>query len=400
MSALSVPATLRTFFAPPDRAKPALIQKQAKSMEANPLIGRLLNASLDCMLVLNAQRQIVFASENVAPLIPGGRLASAIGKRPGEALGCIRAIECEGGCGTAPACSQCGAVKAILEGLAGRSAAEECRMTRLNHGCREALDLRVKSTPFSHAGASYTLLAVSDISHEKRRLALEQVFLKKLAGLTRPIGQRARRIHENASEPYVREDAGALAAQVSDLQEALGIQRDLSAAERGELLPSFSALYARDFMEAYVAAAAPRATAAECRLHLEPSASNHRFFSDPALLRRVLDCLLANAIEASGPGEEVSLGISADASDLLLWIRNAAVMPPEVCLQIFNRSFTRKDRGRGLGTYMAKLFTEQYLLGKLRFTSTAATGTTFTIALPPNPLSLPMSAIDTPPGLA
>jgi hypothetical protein len=400
MSAPSLPTALRTFFASPERAPLSTVQKQAQSIGDHPLIGVLLNTPFDSILILNAQRQIVFASQNTSVLLPDGDLAAVAGKRPGEALGCVHSSECTGGCGTAAACSQCGAVKTILEGLAGRAASEECRMTRFNHGRREALDLRVKSTPFTHVGTPYTILAASDISHEKRRLILEELFLKRLIGLAKNIGHHASRIRERAGASCVREDAGALAGRVSDLQENLAFQRDLRAAESGELLPSFAALHARDFMTAYVAGASPRATAAGCGLRLEPSSSNPRFFSDPRLLRRVLDCLLANAIEAARPGEEISLGVSVGADDLLLWISNAAVMPPEVCLQIFNRSFTQKTGGRGLGTYLAKLLSEQYLLGKLRFTSNAATGTTFTIALPPNPLSLPVPPADTPPGLA
>jgi sensor histidine kinase regulating citrate/malate metabolism len=53
-------------------------------------------------------------------------------------------------------------------------------------------------------------------------------------------------------------------------------------------------------------------------------------------------------------------------------------MPPEVQLQIFQRSFSTKGKGRGVGTYSMKLLTERYLGGKLAFTSAAGEGTTFT----------------------
>ena len=50
--------------------------------------------------------------------------------------------------------------------------------------------------------------------------------------------------------------------------------------------------------------------------------------------------------------------------------------------QIFQRSFSTKGPGRGLGTYSVKLFTEQYLKGKVGFESLEGKGTTFFVSLP------------------
>ena len=58
------------------------------------------------------------------------------------------------------------------------------------------------------------------------------------------------------------------------------------------------------------------------------------------------------------------------------------VIPPDDQLQIFQRSFSTKGRGRGLGTYSIRLLGEAYLGGAVSFTSTQRTGTTFRIELP------------------
>jgi sensor histidine kinase regulating citrate/malate metabolism len=57
-------------------------------------------------------------------------------------------------------------------------------------------------------------------------------------------------------------------------------------------------------------------------------------------------------------------------------------MPEKVKLQIFNRSFSTKGIGRGIGTYSIKLITEGYLKGIVDFESAEERGTTFTIQLP------------------
>lgn len=57
-------------------------------------------------------------------------------------------------------------------------------------------------------------------------------------------------------------------------------------------------------------------------------------------------------------------------------------MSRSVQLQVFQRSFSTKGIGRGIGTYSIKLFAEKYLGGKVRFESREPTGTLFQVMLP------------------
>jgi sensor histidine kinase regulating citrate/malate metabolism len=64
-------------------------------------------------------------------------------------------------------------------------------------------------------------------------------------------------------------------------------------------------------------------------------------------------------------------------------VHNASVMPPEVQLQVFQRSFSTKlEVGHGIGTYSIRLIGERYLRGQVAFCSRAPEGTIFTITLP------------------
>jgi hypothetical protein len=162
--AVSIPIT---FFAPAKREPIEVVQRQAGHVSQTPQVGTLLNASLNYMLVLNNRRQIVMASDNLLELVPGKTMDQVVGLRPGEALGCIHAFECESGCGTSQFCSRCGAVKVILAGLAGTRHMQECRLTRRINGREATLDLRVLATPLVCDNERYTLLAVSNISREK-----------------------------------------------------------------------------------------------------------------------------------------------------------------------------------------------------------------------------------------
>lgn len=158
-----------TFFASAKREPVEVVQRQAARVSQTPLAGTFLNASLNYMLVLNARRQIVMASDNLLELMPGKSMDQIVGLRPGEALGCVHAYECESGCGTSQSCHLCGVVKVILAGLAGTRHMQECRLTRRISGREAFMELRVLATPLVCDNERYTLLAVANISHEKQQ---------------------------------------------------------------------------------------------------------------------------------------------------------------------------------------------------------------------------------------
>jgi len=49
---------------------------------------------------------------------------------------------------------------------------------------------------------------------------------------------------------------------------------------------------------------------------------------------------------------------------------------------LFQRSFSTKGEGRGLGTYSIKLYTERYLKGTVSFSSAEGEGTVFRVRYP------------------
>jgi signal transduction histidine kinase len=108
------------------------------------------------------------------------------------------------------------------------------------------------------------------------------------------------------------------------------------------------------------------------------------FFTDLRLLHRILINLTKNAIEASSEKEVVRLGCEQNGNDLEFWVHNQNCMPAQVQRQIFQRSFSTKGSGRGLGTYSIKLLGERYLKGRVSFTSSPEKGTTFRFRCPCN----------------
>ncbi len=109
--------------------------------------------------------------------------------------------------------------------------------------------------------------------------------------------------------------------------------------------------------------------------------------TDVVLLRRVLVNLVKNAVEASSPGEQVTVRAREDGDEIVFEVHNPGVMPIAVQRQIFQRSFSTKEgHGRGVGTYSVRLFTERHLRGHVSFESREPEGTTFRVRVPKEPL--------------
>jgi sensor histidine kinase regulating citrate/malate metabolism len=76
------------------------------------------------------------------------------------------------------------------------------------------------------------------------------------------------------------------------------------------------------------------------------------------------------------------MNCAVEGDSVVFSVHNPAVMPRDVQLQMFQRSFSTKGSGRGLGTYSIKLLTERYLRGSVRFESRRDYGTTFYVRYP------------------
>jgi signal transduction histidine kinase len=138
-------------------------------------------------------------------------------------------------------------------------------------------------------------------------------------------------------------------------------------------VPLHSTTFLRDIINFYK----NHEVATSRQIRLDSNAHDVNFTSDETLLSRVLGNMLKNALEASSPGQTVTLGCTTRANTLEFWVTNPDYIPRPVQLQLFQRSFTTKGPGRGLGSYCIKLLSERYLQGDVRFTTSARAGTTF-----------------------
>lgn len=366
-----------TDFAPADRSDIHHLQALNTLIESAPHVKELIDAMPFVVLLLNKNRQIVSANQKVYSLL-GVEIHDVLGKRPGELIGCIHADGGPNGCGTGIHCKVCGAVNAVLNCMdSGQRVTEECRIAL--HG--GALDWEVTTSPLVIEGHSLVCVGIQDISHQKRRSALERTFFHDIIN---QIGAITGFIKLMADEYDESEELNEIITLTNELLEEVLSQRNLSLAENGDLTPNNECVELKSLLPR-LGQLYQRHPVAKGKTVSVSAENAPAILTDVQLIKRVLGNMIKNALEASSQDEIVTVSCDCQADTVSIHVHNSAIIPQEIQLQVFNRSFTTKTgTGRGIGTYSMKLLGEKYLKGRVFFVSTPESGTTFTIALPLN----------------
>lgn len=374
-----------TAFAPAERADQESLRQEAGELLKISLLHKLYEALEIIILILNQQRQIVFANRRLLEFLGIDSLETVIGQRPGEVFDCVHAFEEKGGCGTTEFCSQCGAINAILKSQAGnQKVVQECHILRKNG--KQALDVKISSSPFAIGNQAYTIFAIEDISDKKRRRVLERLFFHDI--MNSAVGVRAlSELIPNVPDKEIPEVGRMINTGANSMVMEIDSQKELAAIESNELVPKLAPVNISKLFQTINAIYNNHDIAKGKHLIIRPVAPQVSIKTDPVLLGRVLSNMTKNALESSAPGDAVTIGFDRlNDKEARFFVHNSIVMPREVQLQIFQRSFSTKGEGRGLGTYSIKLITERYLNGRAYFTSEKGEGTFFYVSLPLNGL--------------
>jgi len=368
-----------TYFAPPARSVPEEIEKQKEYFSQENIYTKMLDSVQSYVFVLNENRQIVYANSSAKELTRTNGELNIFGLRVGESIKCIHAEELEAGCGTSQFCKNCGAIKATLSALKGIEEIQECRITTRNND--ESLDLRVWAKPIEIDGHNFVINSFLDISNEKRKLALERIFfhdimntassLKGITALIKDSTEEEKAEYEKASEGLV-----------NILLEEIKAQRDLSLAEQNDLSVNINGCSSAEIINNVLPFYNYRNFTIPVKIEIDPSSEDVDFQSDEILLARVLINMIKNALESSKEGDTINILSKKKDNCVQFKVHNPGFIPFEVQQQIFQRSFSTKGKGRGLGTYSMKLLTERYLKGKIYFSSSESEGTSFIIEIP------------------
>ena len=368
--------SLKTKFARPERLTQEAVLAQHDKILKEENLGLLYDFTNDLILILNEYRQIIFANKTLLAFLKKKDIKNIIGQRPGEVFDCNGVDSETGGCGTSVKCSVCGAVKAVLSSDYNKRNVKECCIQTRDG--KTAYNFRVWAVrPWKHR--EYTLLIIRDIADEKFRNALEQTFFHDLTNTASDIQGLLSLI--DSPEKYVKY-APLLNNISTELLDEINGQRDLRYAEEGTILIDKSPIRALNLLKEFVDIYKNQKITENIKLAISESSQDISFSSDERLLKRVIENMVKNAIEASKEGEKVTVGCMKSAENIIFSVSNPAFIPENIQLDLFKRSFSTKGEGRGWGTYSMKLLTENYLDGKIEFTSAKDCGTTFYAKFP------------------
>ena len=356
--------------------------QQEELLSTRELIRQLLNAVPMPILVINRSWQVVYANIAVIDMLATSGTTAISGLREGEEFHCIHGRD-DAGEDAAPSCRICGVARAVAVALKGEGTIRDCRLTCDLAGEAHSLDLRAWATPLAIGEETLSVLVLTDISHEKRRVLLENVYFHDLLNtLTGIRGLLDVLSHSDVTErPKI---CGSLDRMTLRSIEEIDALRLLTQAEDCTLQVVWADLSTGSLLEEIVATLCCHPSARGKRVILDPEMIDVTFCSDRRLLRRVVENMLLNALEATDSGGIVSLGCWQISGHVNFWVHNDTWMPDEIQLQVFQRSFSTKGRQRGIGTYSIKLLSS-HILGSVNFTSSPERGTVFQASFPLKP---------------
>lgn len=190
---------------------------------------------------------------------------------------------------------------------------------------------------------------------------------------------RARQASPQDFEEVFQESTSTLLAEISNLKTIIGRFSDFSkmpapqlqAVDLNEMVRSVAQLFQGQFNRE------PGRIKTELRLGDLPQVN-----ADPALLRKVIENLVLNAIDAMPNGGTLSfLTTTADRFVVFELADTGAGLTPEECDRLFTPYYTTKQHGTGLGLAIVQSVISDHQ-GKITVSSRKGQGTTFHVELP------------------
>lgn len=299
-----------------------------------------------------------------------------VGKRIGEIFSCVSSIG--NGCGKSNECEHCVAQKLLFDTKVTNMPAQgkELLLSKRNNRTY-TYDLKISTSPLS---SDAIMVTMEDISDKKRKEAMERTFLHDMRNSVSSVCGLAEMINmtDDIKEitGYADEIQDAAYGVVDEMRSYVEIQH----AESGNLYVDQREILLKKLIESSLK------VRYNCPSHIQKdiildTVSAATVFTDPALIRRVVNNMIINAFEAKET-TRVEIGGAVDEACFHVWVWNDAYIPEEIQAHIFQRYFSTKGEGRGIGTYGMKLLIEDTLGGDVTCSSDPEHGTIFSARVP------------------
>jgi signal transduction histidine kinase len=374
---------LITYWDLPERKPIGDVLISREIVKSNYLVNQILEGFPEAVLLLNQERQIVVCNFAALRIFNVTSEEEILGKRIGEAFHCIHSNDLEGGCGTSKFCKECGAGRALKRTREDSiSVEEECRIIAERSGGHQFFNVAVKTKPLIIEEKDFTLVSIVDISAKKRRNELERIFFHDILNTGSAINGLAELLVDEEDELVKTELIDSIISSSRQLINEILHQRELSSAQDGNLEVTLSETSVNTILKIAFELYEKHKLAEDKNLAVDYLKEDVKFITDQTLLVRSIGNLIKNALEASRNNELIRIYSNADDLYITFFVYNEGIIPDQVKLNIFQRSFsTKASKGRGIGTYSVKLLVEDYLKGEVGFVSDDINKTIFHIKI-------------------
>ncbi len=374
-----VMSNIEEMFAPAERSGIKEVLQDAEQLKGTGLVENIIHEIPTILMILNPHHQVVFMNQRLTDEF-GVLSENLLGRRPGEIVNCVHAKKHDAGCGATESCHECGAIKVILGVKKNKVREEDDYRVTTAEGI--ALDYKIWASPYTIDEKNYTLVTMLNNADEKRRQALEHTFFHDVNNTLSVLSNYSQLLIKGKKPEKTEHYVGMVRSATNHLINEISSQRNLLQAEAGDLSIDLSQINSINFIRAITQIFSEYSNWQHKSIRVDDNAEEFEFCSDRSLLNRVIANMIKNALEATEKGEEVVLTCSQGNDCCNFSVHNHKHMPHSIQLQVFQRSFSTKGDGRGIGTYSMKLFGEKYLKGKVWFKSSKDRGTTFNITIP------------------
>lgn len=352
------------------------LQQQTDHFRNNEKIITLLDAIPDRTVILNPQRQIIFANRKTHEKY-GDEDMPLTGKSPGELLHCVNCANEPWRCGTTSQCIFCGMNQAFIQSRKNRHSERDCT---INTVTRENCLLRVWGIPHLENSILYSMMIIRDIQNATDQAMLEKFLLTDVREkVTRLEQTLARQVSARLSSESILEEARQIN---SELSEAINDQLEMREAENDTLRTAMAGVCALRELQNIVKKIMPWLKEEKKRIVITADSERVAIQTDPTLLRRVLSDMLKNALSSVMAEEQITVACRRTGNLVEYSVSSNGCLSEEQQTQLFQRNYNLSGHARSPGLYCARLLAEKYLCGQMICKSGTARGTSVKLSLP------------------
>lgn len=342
----------------------------------------LLNSLSSIVFIMNEEREIVYASETFLSNLNMHQGDLLKGLKPGNALFCRHHQEGPDGCGSSLHCKCCNLSSVISDVMVSNVPQKrETRVSMLKNGIEEQIDLEITAAPLQIDEADLMVISAKDITDKKRKELLERSFFHDIINLAGSLDGIMETLEE--MDEFDRKRFIQSAKRISNsLLEEIVAQQELVKAENNELIVHAKPYVMHELLIDSIENIKHHDVARSKKIIFHPPFDDEGIITDKVLLNRIVFNMLKNSLEASKEDDIIIVNVRKKGNNFIIEVNNSGMIPESTQKNIFQRSFSTKGDGRGIGTYSMKLLGERYLKGKISFKSNHKTGTSFFFELP------------------